>query len=179
MDVQELLVATQAHLARSHERAQSVVLPASDHPSATEELGRARIDLEHVAVYVWSARVTADDLAASGRAVTGSSGRVGDVDLLGRQCVMVEEMTTSAVRHLRQARRRVGPDATVGFATGIDVAQHALAEVISAVRAAARTAHELARDPVTQAGDPAVQRLRSAQREHQDRSVSHLVGPRR
>ena len=178
MDVQEMVV-TQEHLAHAHERLQAVVLPTSENAAAAAELRRTRIDLEHVSAYLWGARVLADELGAHEHGTTRTVRR-DDVDLLERQCVMVEEMTASAARHLRNARATVGQNATAGFATGVDVAQHALSDIAAGARSAGRSAHELTRDqPAGERGAPAVRRMRAAQREHSDRAVPDLVGPRR
>lgn len=178
MDAQELLVATQEHLARAHERVQGVVLPATEDARASVELRRARIDLEHVSAYLWGARVLTDELGADASG-TRWTGQRNDVELLGRQCSMVEEMSASAARHLREARQAVGESATAGFATGVDVVQHTLADVTAGVRAAARSVRDLTREQADAPADPAVRRMRAAQREHRDLSVPVIAGHRR
>lgn len=178
MDVQELLVATQGHLVRAHDRARAVVLPSSENAAAVTELRRVRVDLEHVHAYLWGARVLTEELSAGARGGQWTGSR-SDVDLVGRHCVMVEEMAAAAARHLRSAREAVGVDATAGFATGVDAVQHALDDIVSGARAAARAAHELTRDHAVAPVSPAVRRMRSGQREHCDSAAPHLAGPRR
>lgn len=177
MDVQAVLVATQAHLDRAHEQAQAVVLPTSEDPTAAADLRRTRVDLEHVNAYLSGARVLADELSAGARGGHWA-GQRGEVELLGRQCVMVEEMSAVAGRHLRQAWRALGESAPPDFVTKSDVAQHALSQVVAEARAAARASHELISDQSPGGADRAVQRMRSAQRELDDRAP-HRVGVRR
>lgn len=137
---------------------------ALDRFSASQQLRRASVGLERARTYLRAAQQTIGDVADD--VALGFVGRAGeDLRLLGRLCVMVDELSGQAGRNLAATSRDLAVPEAHG--RGLSAELSSIGQVRSCAQAAGRLASALAADqrraPLVTA-ERVAQRVRAEQR---------------